>query len=324
MKNIHIKLFFVLIVPMLALGCANQTFTVKPELVASFEARGNPTDSETHVYVIRGSQSQGGGRNVLIGVNDAIYGALSNKTHSFLKLESGINTISLVQSGNAFSYMPVDFRPGETVFIYMDYEVGTLSEARPPLGKTMVQETNFKAPYTEAKKSSDLNAISLNPGWLDLDFMKEGEAVVSGDSGYGVITIGRPGVEFKRAILDMWIESSGLIGSLSGESFVQVKVPAGKHKIFAYLRELSMVEIDVVPNQNYYVEARLVRGYSGSKLELTPVLEGASDSYPETWTTSLEHKVLDSQKTNLPEVKKRIEMGLSKFEEIMSNREPRK
>jgi hypothetical protein len=56
------------------------------------------------------------GRNILIGVDDAIYAELSNKTHSFLKLESGINTISLVQSGNSFAFKTVDFTPGETVF----------------------------------------------------------------------------------------------------------------------------------------------------------------------------------------------------------------
>lgn len=320
MKSIYVKLFFSLACPLLIFGCANQTFTVKPELVASFEARGNPTESETHVYIIRGSQAQGGGRSVLIGVNDSIYGALGNKTHSFLKLKSGINTISLVQSGSAFSYIPLDFRSGETVFIYMDYEVGSLIEARPQLGKTMVQETNFKVPSSEVKVNSALNAISLNPGWLDLNYMIEGEKLLSGDSEHGVVTIARPGVEFKKAILDMWVDGLGLVGSLSGESFVQMRVPVGKHKIFAHLRELSVLEIDVAPNQNYYVEARLARGYSGSNLELSSVSEGTSGSYPETWTKTLEHKVLNSEKASFPEVKKRIEIGLAKFEEIIGDK----
>ena len=319
MRYAYIKLLFTIVTPLLFFGCANQTFTVKPDLVDSFEALDTPTDSETHVYVIRGSQYQGGGRKVLIGVNDVIHGALGNKTHSFLKLESGVNTISLIQSNSVFSSIPLDNRPKETVFIYLDYEVGSLTEARPQLGKTMVQETNFIAPYDEVKENASLNDIIFNPGWLDLNYMKMGTVLVSGDDEYGVITIARPGVKFKQALFDIWSENTGLIGSLSGESFIQVRVPVGKNKIFTFLGELSAVEIDVSANNNYYVEARFVSGLLGTKLELIQVSEEVAGHSSNAWTTSLDYKALDLEKANLPNVKERIEMGMAKYNEIINN-----
>jgi hypothetical protein len=80
----------------------------------------------------------------------------------------------------------------------VDYKIGGLNEARPSLGKTMVQETYFKAPYAEPIKSSDLNSISLNPSWLDLDYMEEGKGVVSADSEYGVINVAHARLQHLR------------------------------------------------------------------------------------------------------------------------------
>ena len=305
---------FVLLVLFISLAsCANQTFTVKPDLVANFKPIATPTDSETYVYVIRGSQFKGGGRDINVGVNDVLLAELSNASHTFLKLRSGINTISLVQSGRAFAYKTIDNRAGEIVFIYLDYEVGTLSEARSELGKSMVQETKYEAAYSTSKSTSALTGVIMNPGWLGLDYMKADRAPLSPDDKHGVVTIARPGIEFKQAILDVWSDSEGLIGSLTGESVIQVKLPAGKHRISTYLHQLSTVELSITEGENYYIQLKLDRGYSGSKISMSIV---PNDNISQKWVEKLELNSINSVEAGKPQVAERVSAGLAKLQSL--------
>lgn len=293
-------------------GCANQKFVVKPVLVAEFEPIAVPSATETFVYVIRGSQFQGGGRSIEVAVNDKAHAKLGNGTHTFIRMDSGVNTVSLLQSGNAFMFKRVDHRPGEIVFLYMDYGIGTLNEARGELGKTMIQETRYRASYPEPEETDVTNGITLNPGWLELEFMKQ-SASLAPDSDHGVVTIARPGIEFKEAVVDVWSGTDGLVGSLTGESAVQVKLPAGRHRFFSFVNSLYSVEIDVSAGEFRYVELTVERGFSRAIVSMTIP---SDQSMAESWVENLELRSIDSERKMAPEVAERISRGFEKLKSL--------
>jgi hypothetical protein len=315
--NIFKSTIFIFIFIMISSCGTVATYDVKPDLVKEFKLLSPPNKDETLIYVIRGSAPTGGWRLVDVGVNQKVKAQLGDSTHTFFKVKSGINTIGLIQSGRAFTYLALDNRPGETVFLYLDYEVGTLTEARDQLGKTMVQETTFTEKLSQEKVTEAMAGVLLNPGWLKLDYMMEGINTQNGRvDNTSIISIVRPGIEFKQAILDFWSDNKGLLGFLGGESYLQIRVKPGTHKIYTYLNQLSVVSIDVQPNNHYVLKVDFQRGFGKTKTKLTPVNAVEDINKVKNWFSTLSLKTPNLDKLNRPEVLLRSDQGKNYLEGI--------
>ena len=111
------------------------------EAVAETPVATPAQDQETTVYLIREKKFVGGGRDVWVALNDKVVAAMDNGGHVVLKLKPGLNTLNGVQAKAGFAYTTVDDRPGETVYLLMEYLGGKITEVAAEQGLTLVKET---------------------------------------------------------------------------------------------------------------------------------------------------------------------------------------
>jgi hypothetical protein len=181
----------------------------------------------------------------------------------------------------------------------------------------MVQETTFTEKLSQEKVTEAMAGVLLNPGWLKLDYMMEGINTQNGRvDNTSIISIVRPGIEFKQAILDFWSDNKGLLGFLGGESYLQIRVKPGTHKIYTYLNQLSVVSIDVQPNNHYVLKVDFQRGFGKTKTKLTPVNAVEDINKVKNWFSTLSLKTPNLDKLNRPEVLLRSDQGKNYLEGI--------
>ncbi len=241
-------------------GCAT-TYKADPKLVAKYQAPPPPAADQTHVYVVRGSNFQGGARGLWVAVNDKVVADLPNGSHVLLKLPAGINTVHGVQGTAGVGFCAVDNRPGETVFLQFDYAKGKTVEVARDLGVSMVMQTKAVAPLAEPRRNDAYDNLLLNPGALGLDLVTQGGEALAPDAQSAVVTFYRGGGVTAELSYSIWSDSAYL-GSLTGNSYFQVRLPPGSHTFVARSERFSIVRADLEAGKHYAIDQSVGMGWN--------------------------------------------------------------
>ena len=125
-------------------------------------------DQDTTVYLIREKKFVGGGRDVWVALNDKVVAAMDNGGHVVLKLKPGLNTLNGVQAKAGFAYAAVDDRPGETVYLLMQYLGGKITEVPAEQGLALVKDTKPQQVLAETRPNDGYDNLLVNPELLGL------------------------------------------------------------------------------------------------------------------------------------------------------------
>jgi len=235
-------------------GCAsNLPMEVRPDLVEQFKHEPAPSDTETHVYVIRGPAWEGGAYGLEVGLEDKLVTSLASGSYDLISMNSDFNTLYLSQFGQTFQHKFVDDRGGELLFYYFNPGTGEFNEVRSALGKSLVMQTK----KTNKKPSRDTaeyytNAL-MNPSVMGINLKSDKKESSANLSEYAVLNVTRPSNMHKEFELGLW-SNSEIIGVLGGEESTGLLLPPGKHSIYTYINGFSKLELEVEPGKTYYAQ----------------------------------------------------------------------
>ncbi len=317
MNNSIIKYFFTFAFVSLLAACSATTYTVDQALVESFESKPVAED-RTGVYVIRGSAFQGSGRSLWVAVNDAVVASLSNGSHVYLTLESGLNTVHGVQGFAGFAHTTIDNLPGETVFVSIDYLMGTATILDPALGKTMVAKTKVLEPLAELRKNDALDNTLLTPGVLGLNLMVDSDQKLLPDAEHAVVTFYRTDKLIAQWPFDIWSQE-GYLGSTVGNTYFQVKLKPGKHTFLSISEQYSLLEADLEANKEYAVELSVGMGWNQAHIKLLPVDLESDDKFLAK-AEAAQLKAVDQSVIQSEVVARRLELGFELVEAALERR----
>jgi len=104
----------------------------------------------------------------------------------------------------------------------------------------------------------------------------------------------------------IWSDN-GIVGNLGGNSYFQVKVPAGKHHYYVKSQIVYALEANVSANKNYIVELDVNMGWTTAHVQLDPI-DANNYGNPIEKNKTMKHLVLNE---NLPDnIQKRIQLAL--------------
>ena len=159
---------------------------------------------------------------------------MSAGSYTYFKTKADINTINLRQMQIPIFFKNVDFRPGETVFLFLEYAKG-FYEVDKDVGKTMVMQYNKIEEANNPEKNVDYVIGLMNPGIVDLRLMKETAAVPEPDANHGTVTFLRL-QDFGAAFpIGIW-NQDGFLGDIQGQSQFTVRLWPGEHFFIANSR----------------------------------------------------------------------------------------
>ncbi|KIO35898.1 hypothetical protein DB48_14520 [Shewanella sp. cp20] len=311
MTNYKIQKHFSLILGVLLLGlttgCAT-SYKVDPELVSQFKPEATPTQEETFVYVIRGANFQGGARGAWVAANKDVVADLSNGSHTLLKLATGLNSVHLVQGLVGFGYSRVDNRPGETVYLTIDYTTGKMKEVERDLGVSMIMQTK-KAKDIGAPRNNDAyDNLMANPALLGFPVMKLGVEPIKPDAETAVINFYRMETLIGEVPFDIWSEN-GYVGSTKAGTYFQVRVTPGKHTFVSLSERYSVLEAEVEAGKEYVVEYDVDMGWNQAHVQILPIDPVKSAKTIKKWQAKAKLMVVDEAVVNQSEFAQRVEMA---------------
>lgn len=292
---------------MLALTGCKTTYKVDQTLVQQFKAE-QPQADKTHVYLIRGNNFQGGARGAWVAVNDKVVADLSNGSHTLLKLDSGINSVHFVQGLAGFGYARVDNRPGETVFLSIDYTTGQTTELNYELGASMVMQTKYAKDLAAPRKNDAYDNLLANPSVLGFDVMVDGDTPIKPDSEHAVINFYRMETLIGQVPFDIWNENGFVASTKAGEYF-QLKVKPGKHKYIALSERYAVLDANVEAGKEYFVEFDVDMGWNQAHVQILPMDAVKDQKTLAKWQSKAKLKVVNLETVNSPEFAARVEMA---------------
>lgn len=302
-----LKISLITLFVMLFTGCSATKYQVDPKLVEKFQEK-KVAEDKVGVYVIRGSNFQGGARGLWVAMNDKVVADLSNSSHVYLEVDSDINTLHFVQSLAGTGYLALDGRAGETVFAKFDYAVtNATTELEPALGKTIVMKTDEVQPLKETRKNDAYDNLLVNPSNVGYEFMKASDEEILPDDEHAVVTFYRPDSLIKDVKFDVW-NQSGYIGSTTGGNYFSVKLKAGEHTFFTLSERYSLLKSTLDANKSYAVELDVGMGWNQAHIKLLPINLNKKNKIKK-WEAKLKHEVLNTEAMSLLGVKTRIELG---------------
>ncbi|GIU38547.1 hypothetical protein TUM3794_11150 [Shewanella colwelliana] len=308
----------VLATVLLSTACST-TYKVDPELVAKFKPEAVPTQEQTFVYVIRGSNFQGGARGAWVAANENVVADLSNGSHTLLKLASGLNSIHLVQGLAGFGYAKVDNKPGETLFYSIDYTTGKMTELTSDMGASMIMQTKKAKDIGEPRKNDAYDNLLANPSLLGFKVMKPSAEPMIADAETAVISFYRMETLIGEVPFDIWSEA-GYVGSTKAGDYFQVRVAPGKHTFVALSERYSVLEAEVEAGKEYVVEFDVDMGWNQAHVQILPIDPVKSAKTIKKWQAKAKLMALDDSVVSLPEFQQRVEMAreylLPKFKSI--------
>ena len=80
--------------------------------------------------MIRQDTVLGAAQGLWVACNDRYIADLSAGSYTYFKTKADINTINLRQMQIPIFFKNVDFRPGETVFLFLEYAKGSMKLIR--------------------------------------------------------------------------------------------------------------------------------------------------------------------------------------------------
>jgi hypothetical protein len=301
--GIALALFASLVV----LGCASAP-AADPLLMEKFVPALTVSEGETLVYVLRQKTYAGSALPLYVGVDDKIVADLDMGTYTFFKLPRGIHTVSAEQSV-PLSWIRLDNRDEDVIFIYFKYETGELTELDAGTGKTTVMKYKPCKPMETEYGSSALADSLVNPSLVGLDLMKESGAEMKPDAESAVVTFYREkGTNAQRQV-SIWGDRE-FLGTLPVRSQFSVKLPAGRHLFYtgigttdddtiAILKDPTKktgkntwVTADLAAGKRYFV--RLDVGLSGSFGYQVALSAAKADAATKATVASLKALVTDS------------------------------
>ncbi len=288
-------------------GCAT-SYKVDPELVSQFKPEATPTEEQTFVYVIRGSNFAGAARGLWVAANENVVADLSNGSHALLKLDSGINSVHLVQGLAGIGFAKVDNRPGETVYLAIDYVKGETKEVEHDLGATMVMKTSKAKDIGAPRKNDAYDNLLVNPSLLGFPVMKESNQPMKADDDSAVINFYRMETLIGQVPFDIWSEQ-GYVGSTTSGTYFQVRVKPGKHTFVALSERYSVLEADVEAGKEYVVEFDVDMGWNQAHVQLLPMDAAESAKTISKWQAKAKLMAVDPQVLEQDAFKQRLQMG---------------
>ena len=294
---------------LLLVGCAS-TYKADPALVAKYQAPPAPAADETHVYFIRGSNFQGGARGLWVAVNDKVVADVANGSHVLLKLKSGLNSIHGVQGKAGFGYVAVDNRPAQTAFVVVDYTTGTTKEVEKDLGISMVMQTTAAQPLAEPRPNDAYDNLVTNPAVLGLDLIAQGGEALQPDATSAVVTFYRPGQLIANVPFSIWSDK-GYVGSLTGDTFMQVRVPAGANTFVTLSEHYQVVRADLEAGKHYAIQQSVGMGWNQAHVQLLPMNANDAKAKAEIagWDRKLKRTSTNAAALAKPEVAERLKLG---------------
>jgi hypothetical protein len=284
---------------------------------------------ETLIYVIRQKTMLGAGMWLYVGLDDKIVADLSQGTYACLKVKDGIHTVC-VEQNNPLNWVRVDRRPGQIVFLYFQYDRGSLSEVDAELGKTLVMQTKPCAKFTKDWDSSALSESLVNPSLVGLDLMKAGGPEVAPDGESAVVTFYRTKDLTADKGVAVWCDRE-FLGSLPPKAAFRAKVSAGRHLFYsgarwsdddmiAWLKDSTKasgknawVTAELEAGKEYFVN--LESGYG--KFGLAVVLAAAKpDDATKAKAAALKQLVLDEGRID-PTIRERLDAAKGPLETAM-------
>ncbi len=314
------KKFIFLFLVVSVIGCAsNLPMEVKPELVEEFKHETAPSETETHVYVIRGPAWQGGAYGLEVGLEEKLVTSLASGSYDFIKMNSGFNTLYLSQFGQTFQHKFVDDRSGELLFYYFNPETGEFNEVRPALGKSLVMQTKQTTKKPSRDSAEYYSNARMNPSVMGINLKSHKNALpVVKPSGHAVLSVTRPSNMYKEFELALW-SNGELLGVLGGEEVTEILLPPGKHSIYTYINGFSKLELDVDSQKKYYarIDFEKKQGSLGKPWRLiskwTALDARNKEEFYEVSYSGIPMVTLDSKEAELPANRYRINQAKEYF-----------
>ena len=262
---------------------------------------------ETNVVVIRESSFSGATRGVWIAANNNVVAELSGGTHVLIKLKSGLNIVHGVQELKGFGFVAVDNRPGETVYLNLQYKKGEMTEISADAALPLINKTQQVELLAEVRPNTALDDITLNPSKLGFSMMEAATSPLEPDDRSAVITFLRYENVFKDHRYDVW-DDTGYLGTLVGNQYFSVRVTPGAHTFIAKAQNYAVLKADVAVGKHYYVE--MVPDMLGFQplVRLLPV-DPDKDGKKIKGIRKLTQLALNASALEAPAVKPRIQAG---------------
>ncbi len=322
MPSIKRSLFFGTLLVFLGLyglltGCASIP-KPDPVLVSKYTSPVSLDEQETLVFVIRQETILGAAQGLWVACNDKYVADLSSGSYTYFKTKADINTINLRQMKTPVFFKNVDFRPGETVFLYFEYAKG-FYEIERDAGKTIVMQYKKIEDSNNPDKSTDFEMGLMNPGFVNLPLMKESTANIEPDANNATVTFIRSQSYAENLSFGIW-NQQGFLGNLKGKSYFITKLPPGKHVFVAngYYGNYHVVNAELAAGKKYYVLAEVSMGWMTPNLSLIPVKDDIK-------LDDIQGKMNQSKKMEMDinaidvKIKKRLDAGLPLVQRAIDN-----
>ncbi len=313
-KELFYCLFLVLVLIIFS-GCATK-ITADKKLIDQFKPALVPEKKETVVYVIRQNALLGAARGLYVGLNDEMVANIHSGQHCYFKVDDGINTMNLEQV-MPFHFYRLENHPGETLYLYFEMTSGKLLELSEDLGITAVMKSKQAPDLAGPKPNRGYTTALLNPGLLNLYLMKETAIALESDADNATIFFIRPQSYAKELAFGIWSENQ-FLGNLKGETYFQIKVPAGKHNFIAKSEHFSVLEAEVEAGKTYYVQVAANMGWAQAHIRLLPVTSETAQEELQNWLdNSIQVAVDDAAIDAL--IQERLDLALPYIKTALKN-----
>lgn len=296
-------------------GCGSK-LTVNNELNKQFSSPVNISEDESLVYVIRQSSMLGAARGLYVALDDKIVGNVNSGTYCYFRTKNDINTVNLEQVV-PFGYTRIDNRKGEEIFLYFEMSTGKFTELEKELGMTAVMKSSLAKDIVGGSKNNN-GFISglINPNLVGLNLMKETDEQLVPDGDNSVITFIRAQSFITDMAFGIWDEQ-GFLGNLKGQSYFQIKVPAGKYNFFGKSEHFSVLEANITGGKHYFVQVAANMGWSQPHIKLLPVNGETEQKDLDKWVNGSKKVKLDDAAID-ETIKKRLDLALPHIEEALT------
>lgn len=292
-------------------GCASVP-TVDQATLDAYKPETVPGADETVVYVFRQSAFLGAAVTISVGVNDQWIADLGSGSYCMTKIAAGVVTLTLSQGSIPVFFLNLDDRPGEIVYVYLEYTKGKTYEIPQEQAVPMILNFTQKENFDEEKPNPAYATAMINPGLMKIDPMVPSADSMKPDADTAVITFVRASDFAEAFAVGIW-NSDGFLGDLKGKKYFQVRVPPGKHTFFGKGEHWSVLEATVDAGKEYFVQVTYTMGWSQGHVRLLPVTAETDQDTLDEWIGGSERIKLDETKIT-EAVSKRLSAALPLIE----------
>jgi hypothetical protein len=305
-----------LILYLVVLSACASTPTVDQQLVKQYTLPVALGEDETLVYVIRQNAFLGAARGLYVALNDRIVANVRTGQYCFFKVTDDINTINLEQTV-PFGYYRIDHRPGEVVYLYFEMTSGNFYELPQEEGITMVMTSSRAEDLDGPINNNGYTSGIFNPGFVNLSLMKATNADLRPDSENATITFIRPQSYAKEMVFGIWGEEQ-FLGNLAGETYFEIKVPAGTYYFLGKSEHFSILKADVETGKQYFVKVAASMGWTQAHIRLLPVTKEKGQDQIQKWRQRCKRMTLDETAIDA-HVQKRLDLPLPHIRKALAD-----